>query len=71
MFHRFSRPHGRLPCEFELNRSTTANFRSVFGKPHKTRLSDVFFGSKRVFFPTEFAFSITGRPSTLNWATIL
>ena len=30
-----------------------------------------FFLAQNVFFPTEIAFSITDRPSTINWAAIL
>ncbi len=48
--------NGRLPWKFERNRSNTANLWRVVGKPHKTRFSDVFFGSKRVFFPLKLSF---------------
>ena len=41
---------------FELNRSSTANLRSVVGKPHKTRFSDVFLAQNVFFFPLNLPF---------------
>ena len=66
--------NGPLPCKFELNRSNTANLRTVFLQPcrklQKTRLFDVSW-LKTWFFCAEVAFFNTGRPSTIKWAAIL
>ena len=78
MFHRFSRPHGRLPCEFELNRISTttpqnceAFFRSPVGALQKTRFFSKFFGSKRNYFPTKMVNFLTSAPFTIKPAATL
>ncbi len=53
MFHRFSRPHGRLPCKFELNRSSTTKLRSLFPESCRNTPKNPFFQSflaQNVFF---------------------
>ena len=69
MFHRISHRHGRLPCKFELNLSSTAKLRSVFlkssRKTPKPRFFDVFW-PKTKFFSSKVANFIIGSLFTIK-----
>ena len=63
----------RRPCIFELNRSKTANLRTVFAALSETPKNPFLrcFLAQNVVFCAEVAFLNTVRPFTIKWAAIL
>ena len=72
MFHRFSRPHGRLPCKFELNRSSTPKLRSLFPESCRNTPKNSFFfrsflAQNVIIFPSKWSIFLLAHLLQSNW----